>query len=141
VVEEKVKAGKGLIEGPYFIEDTGLYITSPPMNNFPGALIKFYYEHLGCEGICQKNRGDKAYVETIIGYYDGEKSHYFKGQTHGIIAEKPQGSLGFGWDAIFIPDDENPDRLSFAELSTEVKNRISMRSRASKLFLEKLSCD
>jgi non-canonical purine NTP pyrophosphatase (RdgB/HAM1 family) len=132
VIEEKLKAAYKIVKKPVFCEDTGVYIKN--MNNFPGALIKFYMEHLGNKGIAKFNGGSKAYAETIIGYHDGKKIHYFKGRINGTIAKKPKGK-GFGWDPIFIP---NRYKESFAEMSQETKNKISMRAKAVKKFKKHL---
>lgn len=142
VVREKVLSAWNETHKPLFVEDTGLYITSEPMNGFPGALIKFYFKKLGLDGICEKNGGNDAYAESVIGYHDGTSVQMFKGTVNGKIAERPQpGPYGFGWDAVFIPTEHEPSNtLSFAELTPEIKNNISMRNRAGqefKRFLEK----
>ena len=55
----------------------------------------------------------------------------FTGRTHGRIVE-PQGSGGFGWDAIFVPDGmEQP----FGSLELAQKNEISHRARALAQFV------
>lgn len=51
-----------------------------------------------------------------------------EGICEGKIAEKEAGTGGFGYDSIFIPD-AIPGK-TFAELSTEEKNRISHRALA-----------
>jgi len=135
VVKDKVMKAWNEVKSPLFVEDTGLYITSPPMNGFPGALIKFYYKKLGLKGITQLNGGNSAYAESVIGYHDGRSVHMFKGSVKGTIASLPQeGPHGFGWDAIFIPDENNPQRLSFAQIPAELKNSISMRRKAAEAF-------
>jgi len=135
VVKEKVMTAWNEEKSPLFVEDTGLYITSPPMNGFPGALIKFYYKKLGLKGISQMNGGNSAYAESVIGYHDGKSVRMFKGTVKGTIASVPQeGPHGFGWDAIFIPDENNPQRLSFAQMPAEMKNDVSMRRRAAEAF-------
>jgi XTP/dITP diphosphohydrolase len=49
------------------------------------------------------------------------------GEWRGAIATKPAGTGGFGYDPVFlIPELQ----LTAAEISTEVKNRISHRARA-----------
>lgn len=58
---------------------------------------------------------------------DGKIIHVSTGTCEGRIAEAPRGTNGFGYDPVFIPD--GFDR-TFAELQTEVKNRISHRARA-----------
>ena len=135
VVKEKVMTAWNEVKSPLFVEDTGLYITSSPMNGFPGALIKFYYKKLGLKGISKMNGGNSAYAESVIGYHDGNNVRMFKGTVKGTIASVPQeGPHGFGWDAIFIPEENNPQRLSFAQMSAEEKNAVSMRKRAAESF-------
>jgi len=135
VVKDKVMTAWKEVKSPLFVEDTGLYITSSPMNGFPGALIKFYYKKLGVKGISKINGGNSAYAESVIGYHDGNSVHMFKGTVKGTIAAVPQeGPHGFGWDAIFIPDENNPQRLSFAQMPAEMKNAVSMRRKAAEAF-------
>ena len=133
VITEKLKEAYKIVKKPVFCEDTGFHIKN--MNNFPGALIKFYSEHLGNKGITKFNGGSKAYAETVIGYHDGKKIHFFKGKIDGTIPKKPKGK-GFGWDPIFIPKGYNK---SFAEISQEEKNKISMRAKAFKKFKKHFS--
>lgn len=140
VVKDKVMTASNEANGPLFVEDTGLYITSKPMNGFPGALIKFYFKKLGNNGICEKNGGDEAYVESVIGYNDGSSIKMFKGVVNGTIAKRPQeGPYGFGWDAIFIPKENNPKQLSFAQMPPSMKNTLSMRKQAAEKFKAYLS--
>jgi len=59
-----------------------------------------------------------------------------QGTCRGSIVSSPQGAGGFGYDPVFMPVGYNH---TFAELSPEVKNRISHRARAlekAALFLE-----
>ncbi len=58
------------------------------------------------------------------------------GVCEGIIAEKPRGSKGFGYDPIFyLPE----LKRTMAELEPEEKNRLSHRFRALLALREKLS--
>ena len=50
-----------------------------------------------------------------------------EGYCYGTIAHSPRGINGFGYDPIFIP---NGYELTFAELSSSVKNQISHRADA-----------
>jgi len=134
VIRKKLKLAYTIFKQPIIVEDSGLYITTPPMNGFPGALIKNYYECLGLDGICEKNGGNSAYCETIIGYHDGKNIELFSGTIEGTIAKQPlYGDFGFGWDAIFIPKNNH---LSFAQI--ENKNEISMRKIAAEKFINYL---
>ena len=55
----------------------------------------------------------------------------FEGEVHGTLTFPPRGTLGFGYDPIFIP--EGWDQ-TFGEIDPHVKNAMSHRARA----LEKL---
>lgn len=56
------------------------------------------------------------------------------GSVEGALALEPRGSLGFGYDPIFIPEGHD---LTFGELPAEVKHRLSHRGRASEAFLSR----
>jgi len=51
----------------------------------------------------------------------------------GAIIDAPRGANGFGYDPIFVPDGES---RTFAEMSSEEKNKISHRARALAKALE-----
>ena len=51
----------------------------------------------------------------------------FEGTVDGVIVDLARGRNGFGYDPIFVP--EGFDR-TFAELPTEIKNKISHRAKA-----------
>ena len=54
----------------------------------------------------------------------------------GRIAEAERGSRGFGYDAVFVPDDG--DGRTFAEMSDAEKNAISHRARAFAALVDAL---
>ncbi len=59
-----------------------------------------------------------------------------EGICRGVIVRNPRGGGGFGYDPVFVPADYNK---TFAELSPDIKNRISHRAKAlekAALFLE-----
>lgn len=51
----------------------------------------------------------------------------YEGRCEGVIAEKPAGENGFGYDPVFFYP---PAGKTFAQLSREEKNRFSHRGRA-----------
>jgi XTP/dITP diphosphohydrolase len=125
-----------------FSDDTGLEIDA--LNGEPGVFsarysligepvfpemdvvagnIRKVFEKL--EGV--KNR--KARFRTIIALILDGRRYSFEGVVDGSITEAIRGTDGFGYDPIFIPDGQ---RLTFAELDPEQKNRISHRARAVK---------
>lgn len=73
-----------------------------------------------------------ARFKTVICFICAHKEYFFEGVVEGEIATEPRGTEGFGYDPVFIPYDEeiNPDKLTFAQLGAEAKNRISHRGRA-----------
>jgi non-canonical purine NTP pyrophosphatase (RdgB/HAM1 family) len=128
VAKEKLKEAMKHIKGPCIIDDSGLHIDK--LNGFPGALIKFYYKKLKNDGIVKHCGGSKAQAVSVIGYFDGKNEFLFEGKTEGTIPDEPLGE-GFGWDPIFVPEGS---KLSYAQLSSEEKNKISQR----RLAIEKL---
>ncbi len=59
------------------------------------------------------------------------------GVCAGVIATSPSGDGGFGYDAIFMPDDG--DGRTFAEMTDDEKHAISHRGRALRNLLVALS--
>lgn len=128
IVKEKArdafhKTGKFVL-----VEDTGLEFAA--WKGLPGALIKWFIQSVGNEGILKMLEGEtnrQAIAKTAIGFYDGKECHVFVGVIKGIIPAEIRGKGGFGWDPIFIP--EGHDK-SFAEMTSEEKNAVSMRKLA-----------
>ena len=131
VVKDKARKAFKIIKKPVLVEDTAFCIEA--WNNFPGALIKWMLKTIGNKGICklQKEKNRNIIVKTCYCLYNGKKFNIFIGELKGKIPLEPKGKTGFGWDPIFVPDGH---KKSFAEMSREEKNQISMR----KIALEKL---
>lgn len=128
VVRHKLRQAYEFLKEPLIVEDTGLFIED--LNGLPGALVRFFLERMGNEGICSivgDNR--KAHAETCIGYKDAKDERIFKGKLEGRIVDKPRGNKGFGWGPTFLPERED---LTFGEMEKEKKNSLSMRKRAIK---------
>jgi len=77
----------------------------------------------------------KACFRTVITLIQGENRVFFEGRINGSIAYLPQGESGFGYDPIFIPEGYP---VSFAQLSIDVKNKISHRALAVNKLIEYL---
>jgi inosine triphosphate pyrophosphatase len=107
------------------VEDTSLYFDC--LNGLPGPLIKWFLKTIGNDGlfnIVEKLGNAKVEAKTIIGYAKNpNKIYYFEGSIKGTIIS-PKGESDFGWDPIFQPEGFSK---SFAELTREEKNEISMR--------------
>jgi XTP/dITP diphosphohydrolase len=61
--------------------------------------------------------------------------HLFFGDCDGRMATRPRGTKGFGYDPVFIPDDELSGR-TMAELTEAEKDQISHRGRALRAFAQ-----
>jgi len=59
-------------------------------------------------------------------YPDGGKI-VARGECRGHIIHSPRGDNGFGYDPLFVPEGYD---LTFGELTSEVKNKISHRAKA-----------
>lgn len=76
-----------------------------------------------------------AYFVCVLCFYISEEEYYFfEGRVHGMIGEKYQGSHGFGYDPIFIPERKENDGATLAELP-EWKNEFSHRAKAARAAL------
>jgi XTP/dITP diphosphohydrolase len=87
------------------------------------------------QDMSRTNSGNrKARFVCAIALVDEAGSVKFlsEGICSGKIAAKPHGSGGFGYDPIFIPDGYLE---TFGELSGEIKQKISHRSRAIKKII------
>jgi XTP/dITP diphosphohydrolase len=121
---------------PIFVEDAGIFVKA--LNGFPGPYSSYVYRTLGTKGILKlmsniKSRG--AYFQAIIAFSNPEEQPTcFIGRVKGKISLKERGTSGFGYDPIFEPS--KGDGRTFAEMSTEEKNRLSHRAEALRKFAE-----
>ena len=116
------------IEGNFIIDDSGLFIEA--LNDFPGVYSAYVHRTIGNRGILklmEKIENRYAYFKTVIGLRYKDVNYKLVGICHGYIANEERGENGFGYDPIFVP--ENYKR-TFAEMTTEEKNRVSHRGKA-----------
>ena len=74
----------------------------------------------------QSNR--RARFRCVVALADPSgKTRVVQGRCDGTIIDRPRGRAGFGYDPLFVPDGYTE---TFAEMSAELKNRISHRARA-----------
>ena len=86
------------------------------------------------KGIAFEKRG--AAFRCILVLYPADGCYEtFEGRWEGMIAKKPAGQGGFGYDPVFFLPGEG---MTVAQLSSEVKNRISHRAQAFAKLKEKL---
>ncbi len=83
-----------------------------------------------------KGRSDRsAYYQAVICLVTEDGERYFEGTCNGTIAERPEGTGGFGYDPLFIP--EGYDQ-TFGVLPPEVKKNLSHRAQAVNKLIEYL---
>ena len=68
-----------------------------------------------------------AQFRTVIALVSQKGTFSFEGIIRGKIIDTPRGINGFGYDPVFVPDGYDQ---TFAELSSDVKNKISHRANA-----------
>ncbi|MEK7584140.1 MAG: non-canonical purine NTP pyrophosphatase [Patescibacteria group bacterium] len=112
----------------FIVEDTSLSLHC--LKGLPGPFIKWFLEALGAAGIARLAKAlddPAAEARTMIGYAKNpQEVHFFEGVLRGSIVE-PRGETTFGWDPIFVPEGHTQ---TFAEMSRDKKNSLSMRRKA-----------
>ncbi len=132
IADHKVHQAWDKIGKPLFVLDQSLYIKC--LNDFPGPLIKWFWESVTLLKICKIAETFNDYeirTEIIITYYDGIEVRHFRGEVFGTIPSEPRGDKGWGWDPIFIPSGHEK---TYGEMTVE--EVIPLRSH--KIALEKL---
>lgn len=122
-----------------FADDSGLEVDA--LDGAPGV-YSARYSGGGSEENMTKllhnltGKSDRgAQFRTVIALLIGEDTRMFEGIVRGTIIEERRGEGGFGYDPIFVP--EGYDK-TFAELGSEIKNRISHRAQAVEKLAEYL---
>ena len=125
-----------------FADDTGLEIDA--LNGAPGVYSARYAgpeksAEANIEKILNELQGKenrKAKFRTAIALTLNNEEHLFEGEINGHISKVKQGHEGFGYDPIFIPEN---DKRSFAQMSMEEKGAVSHRGRAVKKLVTYLN--
>jgi XTP/dITP diphosphohydrolase len=73
-----------------------------------------------------------AYVCVIAFCAPGQPERTFEGRCEGVLATAPHGDGGFGYDPLFVADENANDGRTMAELAPDEKHAISHRGRAAR---------
>lgn len=120
-----------------FADDTGLEV--PELGGEPGVHSARY-----AEGTDHDSEANMQKLLRRLGTSDDRRAQFrtvialarqsdiadytlFEGIVRGSISRQKQGTEGFGYDPIFVPEGYNE---SFAQLGMDIKNGISHRARA-----------
>ncbi|OXA97972.1 non-canonical purine NTP pyrophosphatase [Flavobacterium oncorhynchi] len=125
-----------------FADDTGLEVKA--LNGEPGVYSARYAgeqknadDNMNKLLDALKNEEDRsAQFKTVIALNLNGAQHLFTGLAKGTITLNKTGNHGFGYDPIFQPTNYNE---TFAELSAEVKNKISHRAKATEQLIDFLN--
>ena len=117
-----------------FADDTGLEVEA--LNGEPGVYSARYAgEDCNPEAnmykLLQNLTGENnrnAQFRTVIALIINGEEKLFNGIVKGTISREKMGNAGFGYDPIFIPEGFYE---SFAQMTSEMKNSISHRYRAT----------
>ena len=122
-----------------FADDTGLEVDS--LNGEPGVYSARYAgeqrnsdDNMNklLESLSDKSNR-KAQFKTVIALNLNEKQHLFTGIARGEITLEKFGNQGFGYDPVFKPEEYQE---TFAQLSLDIKNKISHRGKATQLLID-----
>jgi XTP/dITP diphosphohydrolase len=125
-----------------FADDTGLEVAA--LNGEPGVYSARYageqrdandnMDKLLDALLHQSDR--RAQFKTVIALNLNGEQHLFTGIAKGNITLHKTGNHGFGYDPIFQPENYTE---TFAELSSEIKNKISHRAKATQQLIDFLN--
>jgi XTP/dITP diphosphohydrolase len=126
-----------------FADDTGLEVDA--LNGEPGVYSARYagpeHDSQANMKLLLKNLAEvpmeqrTAHFTTVIALTIDDETHLFEGRVDGHILTAPDGDGGFGYDPIFQPEGW---KNSFAQATSQDKNAISHRGRATRALLNYL---
>ncbi len=140
----KAKAIYDIAKTPVLADDSGLSIEF--LNGAPGVYSARYAGENATDadrinkvldemnGVDKPLRGAK-FVCALYFIRDDDYEICVTGECEGFIGEEPVGENGFGYDPIFMLN----DNTSMAMLSNEEKNEISHRGRALRNLVKELT--
>ncbi|MEI2703441.1 MAG: non-canonical purine NTP pyrophosphatase [Baekduia sp.] len=82
--------------------------------------------------------GSPLAYHCAIAFCGPDEEFVVEARCTGTMATEPRGDGGFGYDPVFVCDDD-PDGRTMAELSSAEKAAISHRGRAARLLGERLA--
>ncbi|MET3652161.1 RdgB/HAM1 family non-canonical purine NTP pyrophosphatase [Dyella japonica] len=132
---------------PALADDSGLCVTH--LRGAPGLYSARYSGTHGdnaannarllreLDGVPTEQRGAFFIcVLVLLQHADDPAPLIAEGRWHGHVLTEQRGTHGFGYDPLFLPEDET---VSAAELPPGLKNRISHRGRALALLRNQLA--
>lgn len=138
----KARSGASESSMPVIADDSGLMVDA--LGGEPGVYSARYSGTHGNDAenikklleklkdVPEKERTARFVCAVCCVFPDGREL-CVRGECEGLIAFEPHGSGGFGYDPVFTADG-----VSFAELSSEQKDKLSHRGNALRKLAQKL---
>jgi XTP/dITP diphosphohydrolase len=129
---------------PAVADDSGLAVDA--LNGMPGIFSARWSGRHGDDeanidlllrqlaDVAPEHRGARFVCVAAVAWPSGEEQTV-EGHLTGHVIDVRRGTNGFGYDPIFVPDDES---RTTAELSAEEKDAISHRGKAFRALAERL---
>lgn len=138
----KARAAAQAAGRPAFADDSG--IEAQALGGAPGVRSARYAgEHASDREnldklIARAPPGSGLRYVCVIAYVDpaGGAEELVEGTCSGRMAAAPRGERGFGYDPVFVPDED--DGRTMAQLTDSEKDAISHRGRAARALLAAL---
>jgi XTP/dITP diphosphohydrolase len=135
----KARAGARSTGLPCVADDSGLAVDA--LNGMPGVLsARWSGRHgddeannallLGQLADVPADRRGAAFVSACALVDPAGETAVVRGEWRGTIVADPRGAAGFGYDPLFVPDDEAAAGRTSAELAAEEKDALSHRGKA-----------
>lgn len=142
----KARAAHELSGCAVLADDSGLIVDA--LDGAPGVYSSRYAGEDGndeannalllenLENVATEDR--TAHFSCVLFFIDEDGSETVaEGRVEGLIGFEPNGTEGFGYDPLFLPDDFGNEK-TFAQLGLAEKQKVSHRARALQSLLERL---
>ena len=124
---------------PSVADDSGIEVQA--LNGMPGVLsARWAGRHgddeannellLGQLADVPADRRGAAFVSACALVSPEGETAVVRGEWRGTIVAEPRGAAGFGYDPLFVPDDDTAGGRTSAELAPEEKDALSHRGKA-----------
>ena len=137
----KAKCGMEASNLPCIADDSGLAVDA--LNGAPGIYSARYCEGTdedrtafllkNMENVADSDRTAR-FVSSISCVFPNGDTISAEGYCEGVITRQVMGDGGFGYDPVFYVEEH---KATFAQIPQAVKNEISHRANALKIFKEK----
>ncbi len=116
--------------------DPGVYTAdwAGPDRDFSRAM-RLVEEKLAAKGAVTPQQRRGRFMCTLVVHWPDDHEKVYVGEAPGHLVWPPRGTLGHGYDPVFVPDGQT---RTFAEMTHDEKNKLSHRGRALDLLLRDL---